>query len=70
MNGEPILYVDQYGCKYYCIYVKDLKEKYYLSGKVSKMYVDTKKGETLHIGYVVGDLWLEAFTPKIFNKTL
>ena len=26
-----------------------------------KMYIDTKDGETKHIGYIVGDLWITLY---------
>jgi hypothetical protein len=63
MNGKPIIYIDQFGSKYFCYNVKDLKEVHYLSGKVSKMFVDSKDGKTYHVGYVVGQHWLDAYVP-------
>jgi hypothetical protein len=61
MNGKLTLYLDQYGNKWFARTVRDLREQ--IGGKVSKMYVDTKDGRTMHIGYVVGRHWCEAFTP-------
>jgi hypothetical protein len=63
MNGKLILYIDQYGQKYFCRYVKELKTKHYLSGKISKMYVDSKDGNCYHKGYVIGKHWLTAYIP-------
>jgi hypothetical protein len=63
MNGKPILYLDQYGQKYFCNKVSDLKNVHYLNGKIRRMYTDTKDGKTIHVGYVVGLLWLKAFIP-------
>jgi hypothetical protein len=63
MNGKLILYIDQYGQKYFCRYIKELKTKHFLSGKISKMYIDNKNGKPLHIGYVIGQNWLRAYIP-------
>ena len=63
MNGKTVLYIDQYGSKYACQYVKDLKRVHYLTGEISKMYVDGKDGKRYHVGYVVGQHWLRAYTP-------
>jgi hypothetical protein len=63
MNGKTTLYVDQYGSKYWCRYVYELKTLHYLTGKVSKMYVDGNDGKTYHVGYVVGSNWLTAYAP-------
>jgi len=61
MNGKHTLYIDQYGTKFHCLYVYELKTEHHLSGKISKMYVDGKDGKTYHIGYVVGNHWLTAY---------
>ena len=61
MNGKKLLYVDQYGSTYYASTVRELREKVG-GGRVSKMYMDTKKG-TVHVGYVIGQLWLQAYEP-------
>jgi len=63
MNGKYVLFIDQYGYKYPCNYIKDLKDVHYLSGKISKMYVDGKDGKTYHVGYVIGQHWLTAYKP-------
>lgn len=56
------LFIDQYGYKYYASTLKELKEKHYLKGKISKMYVD-RKDKVYHIGYVIGQNWLTEFSP-------
>ena len=61
MNGKLILYLDQYGNKWFARTVKDLREQ--IGGAVSKMYVDKKKGPPVHIGYVVGQHWCTAYAP-------
>jgi hypothetical protein len=63
MNGILMLYISQYGDKFYARTVKSLKEDNCLPGKISKMYIDKKDGTTKHIGYVIGGLWLTAYTP-------
>jgi hypothetical protein len=71
MKGKLTLYVDQYGNKYYAYTLKELKERHYIPGKVSKMYVDGKDGKTYHIGYVIGQFWLKAYRPirqEVVNK--
>lgn len=57
------LYVDQYGTKYYSKTLRGLKEGYYLPGKVSKMYREKDDGGIVHVGYVIGQLWLTAYVP-------
>ena len=61
MNGKFTLYVDQYGNQFCASTLKELKEQ--VKGKVSKMYVSDKSNNTFHVGYVIGDYWLNAFTP-------
>lgn len=57
-----MLYIDQYGSKFFATTIKDLKEQIGRT-KASKMYVDGKDGKTYHIGYVIGDHWLTAYQP-------
>lgn len=61
MNGKLTLYVDQYGNKYFARTIKELRKQ--VGGHVSKMYRDKKDGSTVHVGYVVGKLWLTAYAP-------
>jgi hypothetical protein len=63
MNGKRVLYIDQYGSRFSCSTVKELKTVHHLCGKVSKMYQDGKDGKRYHVGYVVGSHWLTAYTP-------
>ena len=62
MNGKPTLYLDQYGNKWFARTVKELRGRIG-GGRVSKMYRDTKDGRPVHVGYVVGQHWCEAFQP-------
>lgn len=61
MKGKLILYIDQYGSKFYARTVAELRQKVG-GGSVSKMYND-EGGVSRHVGYVVGSLWLRAFAP-------
>ena len=63
MNGKTVLYIDQHGGRYACQYVNDLKRVHCLTGKISRMYVDSINGKRYHVGYVVGQFWLRAYTP-------
>ena len=58
---------DQYGFYYHIDKHprKELKEM--LPGRIRKMYMDTKKG-VKHIGYVVGNLWVEVYEVKAWRK--
>lgn len=60
------LYVNQYGQRYYASTVKDLRQQVRNGGsRVSRMYIDGPKGETLHIGYVIGGEWLTKYAPVV-----
>ena len=61
MHGKLMLYIDQYGGKWYAKTVRELRQQ--IQGRCNKMYVDTKGGNTLHVGYVIGKLWLHAYVP-------
>ena len=56
------LYIDQYGNKFFAKTLKELKAEIGRT-KASKMYVDSTDGKTYHIGYVIGEHWLKAYTP-------
>lgn len=62
MNGKPMMYVDQYG---YSVFARNRDElvKKAGGGRISKMYRDKKDGSVVHVGYVVGPHWFEAFQP-------
>ena len=62
MKNEQLLYIDQYGYKYMASTVKELCKQ--VGGtKASKMYIDTKEGETKHIEYIIKSHWLRAYSP-------
>ena len=63
MRGKFMLYVDQWGNKFYARTIKELREKIG-GGRVSKMYVD-REGRAYHSGYVVGRHWCEAYIPYV-----
>ena len=53
--------IDQFGHTYHGLKHprKDLSK--ILSGRISKMYGDTKNGEVTHVGYVIGPLWITIY---------
>ena len=65
MTKERLMYLDQYGQKYYASTRKELVEKVapYSKPKVSIMYCDKKDGKTVRCGYVIGHHWLTAYKP-------
>lgn len=62
MRGKTLLYLDQFGNKYFANSIKALREKVG-GGHVSKMYCDKKDGTSVHTGYVVGKYWCSFFLP-------
>lgn len=55
--------IDQYGTKYTLktdCPRKELIEKLGIK-HVDKMYIDTKGGDTKHIGYIIGGLWITLY---------
>lgn len=62
MNGNLVLYIDQYGWRIWARSRKFLVD-HVGGGRVSKMYRTRNDGTTVHIGYVVGPHWFEAFRP-------
>ena len=63
MNGKLMLYLDQWGNRYWAKSVRELHRRLG-GGRPSKMYRDdplTKK--VIHIGYVVGKHWCGAYVP-------
>ena len=62
MNGQPRLYMDQYG---ECIFANTVKELCKKAGrtKANKMYADKIDGTVVHCGYVVGYRWFNMFAP-------
>jgi hypothetical protein len=64
MKGKRLLYVDQYGNRFYASTVAELRSQIAMGGsRVSKMYRDKKDGSVVHVGYVVGEHWLTAYAP-------
>jgi len=66
------LFIDQYGEKIFARTVKELCKKAGRT-KAKRMYIDTEKNGTLHIGYVVGRRWFTEYMPvrrKIKEKRL
>lgn len=61
--------IDQHGNTYHGLHnprtdlVRKLGYKH-----VSKMYVDTKSGETKHVGYVVGPYWVSIYEVCAWKK--
>jgi len=62
MKGKLMLYLDQYGNRWFARTVAELRAQIG-GGRVSKMYIDAKGGETHHVGYVVGQHWCTAYAP-------
>lgn len=62
MNGKRTLFIDQWGSRFWATTIKGLRQQIGMGGsRVSKMYVDTVDGRTVHVGYVVGQHWLTAY---------
>ena len=62
MRGKLVLYINQYGSKYFARNLRELRVAVG-GGRIYKMYSDTKEGESYHSGYVVGENWLTAYIP-------
>lgn len=62
MKQGTYMGIDQYGQTYHGLTHprKDLIERTGYQ-HVSKMYVDGTDGETYHVGYVVGPLWVSIY---------
>lgn len=56
------LYRDQYGNTFFASTLKELKTQ--IRGRVSIMYVDSKEGKTMRLGYVIGQHWLTEYVPN------
>ena len=64
MNGKTLLYIDQWGNRWYAKTVKDLANQLgYSKGSARRIYRDKKDGRTVPVGYTIGRHWLEAFQP-------
>lgn len=55
--------IDQYGKTYHGLgrYPRKALLKKLGYRKASKMYIDTTNGESKHVGYVVGGLWVTIY---------
>jgi hypothetical protein len=53
-------FIDQHNDVWTVDSIKELKRQIGAS-RAAKMYVDSKKG-AIHIGYVIGELWLTEYT--------
>ena len=60
-HKQITLYISQYGDKYYVYTLKELRSK--IGGRCSRMMIDGDDGKIYHVGYVIGPLWLTAYTP-------
>ena len=64
MHGKQMLYIDQWGTRFWAKTVKELRQQVSLGrSRVSKMYRDKKDGRVVHVGYVVGKHWCTAYQP-------
>jgi hypothetical protein len=61
---------DQYNQTYHNLGAYPRKELLHRLGHThaDKMYVDKKDGSVVHIGYVIGGLWITLFCIKPFEK--
>lgn len=63
MGGKLMLYLDQYGNRWFARTVAELRAQIGGGGsRVSKMYAERAGGD-VHTGYVVGPHWCTAFEP-------
>ena len=66
MNGKLMLYIDQYGLKFFAHTVRQLeRDVRALDGKCSraaKLYRD-KRDRAYHVGYVIGYHWFNMYQP-------
>jgi hypothetical protein len=51
--------IDQYGNRFYFSTVKELREQ--ISGRCSRLFQDSKDGTTYHVGYRIGEHWLNIY---------
>lgn len=61
--------IDQYGTHYDNLGEhprKALMDKLYIK-HAEKMYVDDKDGNTKHVGYIIGGLWINLYTVSEWN---
>lgn len=64
MKGNKVLYLDQWGNRFYAKTLRELRLQIGTGGcRMSKMYRDKKDGTCVHVGYVIGQHWLTAYVP-------
>ena len=65
MKGKLLMYLDQYGYKYFARSRKELVKVVcpYSTPRVAIMYRDKKDGRTVRAGYIVSHHWLTAYEP-------
>ena len=62
--------IDQYGQSYHNLGKYPRKELLSRLGykKADKMYRDKKDGSTVHVGYVIGRLWIDLYKIEPFER--
>ena len=59
-----MLYRDQFGNQWFARTVAELRDQIGMGkSRVAKMFRDVAGGGAVHVGYVVGPHWCEAFAP-------
>ena len=65
MSHRRFMAIDQYGNTHHGLEYPRRDLLRILGRKhVSKMYIDKNDGRTMHIGYVIGGLWLTVYEVK------
>lgn len=70
MSKKVYMAIDQYGQTYHGLSKfprKDLLERLY-STNATKMYIDDKRGNSYHTGYIINGLWLSLYEVTEFRK--
>lgn len=62
--------IDQYGQTYHGLGEHPRKELLDRLGRTNarKMFIDTKSGDSKHVGYVVGGLWIRLYKVNEWTK--
>lgn len=70
MKQLGLIAIDQYGQKFTLKTNSPRKELLEILGYKSaqKMYVDTKGGQSKHVGYIIGGLWLTIYNVCEWSK--
>lgn len=69
---KDIMGIDQYGYTYCQLGRYPRKELLARLGRrrASRMYIDDRKGNTIHIGYVIGDRWITLYNITPWEKEI